>query len=146
MSRDKICVFCGEETGAFRSSEIVCAGTYQVCCKECAKELKGLSEEEVCRRAVRLGYAREAEKITARIEFITKAEEYRPVCLRCSSKMKFEPVQYLDNSPVVDSVFSDGFEVLPAYCEACGKYEFYKYDVVRKNKYISYLIDNDTTI
>ena len=144
MANDKICVFCGEKLSVFRASHIECAGTYQVCCKECAKELKGLSEEELCSRALQLGYAHQPEIIQSRIELITKAEELRPTCLRCGGKMKFEEVQCFDNTPLIDSVLLDGFEVVPVYCESCGKYEFYKYDVVKNNQYFLYLIDKDT--
>ena len=143
---DKICVFCGKKLSVFGSVRIECAGTYQVCCRGCANELKSLNEEELCRRALRYSYAHQPEIIQSRIEMITKAEELRPTCLQCGSKLRFEAVQYFDNSPVVDSVFSEGFEVLPAYCESCGKYEFYKSDIVKKNQYIAYLIDKDTAI
>ena len=53
-------------------------------------------------------------------------------------------VQELDNSPMRDSVFMETFEVLPAYCESCGKYEFYNPVLVRKNKYLAHLIWKDT--
>ena len=144
MANENICVFCGEKAGVFRSVEFNCAGTIQVCCKDCAKELKKLSEEDLCRRILQFGYAHTREAIEERLRLITKAEECRPACLRCGSKMKFEAVQYLDNSPFLDRLTSEGFEVLPTYCESCGKYEFYKYDIVKKNKYIAYLISKDT--
>lgn len=145
MGNENICVFCGEKITAFRSTSIFCADTHQPCCKECATELRNLSEEERCRRALRLGHAQHPEKLAERIELITKAEEHRPACLRCGGKMKFEPVQYLDNSPMRDSVFSEGFEVLPAYCESCGKYEFYKPTISNTNRFIAYLRRKDTS-
>ena len=144
MANDTICVFCGEMPGMFQSSSFNCAGTFQPCCKSCAKELKGLSEEEQCRRALRLGLAQQPERLEARIELITQAEDHRPACLRCGAKMRFDSVQYFDNSPMRDSIFSEGFEVLPAYCESCGKYEFYNPRIVNKNKFLAYLIGRDT--
>lgn len=145
MANEYFCVFCGEKLGLFNSASFACADIYQPCCKDCAKELKELSEEEQCRRALRRGCAQQSEKIEERIELITTAEEHRPVCLRCGGKMMFDPVQYLDNSPMSDSVFTEEFEVQPAYCEACGKYEFYKPAVTNKNRFITYLIHKDTS-
>ena len=144
MANENICIFCGEKLGVFRSSGIICAGTYQPCCKSRSKDLKELSEEEQCRRALRLGLALQPGKLEARIDLITKAEEHRPSCRHCGSKMKFDSVQYFDNSPMRDSILSDGFEILPAYCESCGRYEFYKPSIVNKNKFIVYLIEKDT--
>lgn len=145
MANDNICVFCGETLGVFRSAGINCANTYQPCCKNCAKELKELDEAEQCRRALRLGYAAQPEKLEARIELITSAEEHRPACLRCGAKLKFGSVQYLDNSPMRDSIFSGEFELLPAYCQSCGKYEFYNPVITGRNKFIAYLIAKDTS-
>ena len=53
-------------------------------------------------------------------------------------------VQQLDNSPLRDTVFKEPFEVLPAYCEDCGKYEFYNPAIIRKNKRLVYLASKDT--
>ena len=145
MANEYFCVFCGEKLGMFNSASFACADVYQPCCKNCAKELKELSEEEQCRRALQRGCAQQPEKIEQRIELITTAEEHRPSCTQCGGKLIFEPVQYLDNSPMRDSVFSEGFEVLPAYCESCGKYTFYKPAVTNKNRLIAYLIHKDTS-
>ena len=144
MANDHICVFCGEKVGVFRSTSVFCADTHQTCCKNCAEELRTLSEEERCRRALLLGHADQPEKLAERIELITQAEEHRPVCLRCGAKLTFGHVQTLDNSPLRDGIFSDTFDVLPAYCESCGKMEFYHPDYVLKDKFISYLIRKDT--
>ena len=145
MANENICVFCGEKIGAFRSTSIFCADTHQTCCKDCAKELRELSEEDRCRRALRLGYAHLPEKLEQRIELITKAEEHRPACLRCGAKLTFGEVQCLDNSPLRDSVFTDTFDLQPAYCESCGKIEFYHPHYVSQNKYIAFLINKDTS-
>ena len=145
MANEYFCVFCGEKLGMFNSASFACADVYQPCCKNCVKELKDLSEEEQCRRALQRGCAQQPEKIEQRIELITTAEEHRPSCTQCGGKLKFETVQYLDNSPMRDSVFSEGVELLPAYCESCGKYEFYKPAVINKNRFISYLIHKDTS-
>lgn len=141
---NELCIFCGQKPGTFRSTTLACGSTIQVACKACEKELKDLDEVEVCRRALVRGIAENPERIRARIELLTEAENHRPKCLRCSTNLTFLKVQELDNSPMRDSIFKEPFEVLPAYCTACGKYEFYNPDVIRKNKYLSHLVNKDT--
>lgn len=141
---NNICVFCGQKPGAFQSTIVPCGGTYQNACKTCEKELKGLDDMEICRRALIRGLAEDPDRIRARMELITEAEEQRPKCLRCGEKLIFMKVQSLDNSPMRDTIFTDTFEVLPAYCEACGKYEFFKPAIIRKNKKLVYLASKDT--
>ena len=141
---NELCIFCGQKPGTFRSTTLACGSTIQVACKACEKELKDLDEVEVCRRALVRGIAENPERIRARIELLTEAENHRPKCLRCSTNLTFLKVQELDNSPMRDSIFKEPFEVLPAYCTACGKYEFYNPDVIRKNKYLAYLVNKDT--
>ena len=141
---NELCVFCGQKPGTFRSTTLACGSTIQVACKACEKELKDLDEVEVCRRALVHGIAESPERIRARIELLTEAENHRPKCLRCSTNLTFLKVQELDNSPMRDSIFKEPFEVLPAYCTACGKYEFYNPDVIRKNKYLAHLVNKDT--
>ena len=138
------CIFCGQKPGTFRSTTLACGSTIQVACKACEKELQDLDEVEVCRRALVRGIAENPERIRARIELLTEAEDHRPKCLRCSTNLTFLKVQELDNSPMRDSIFKEPFEVLPAYCTACGKYEFYDPDVIRKNKYLAHLVNKDT--
>ena len=89
--------------------------------------------------------ALQPEELTSRLELLTKVEEYRPSCLRCGAKLTFGNVQSLDNSPMRDSIFQDTFDVQPAYCESCGKIEFYHPHYVNQNKFIAYLIDKDTS-
>ena len=141
---NELCIFCGQKPGTFRSTTLACGSTIQVACKACEKELKDLDEVEVCRRALVRGIAENPERIRARIELLTEAENHRPKCLRCSTNLTFLKVQELDNSPMRDSIFQEPFEVLPAYCTACGKYEFYNPDVIRKNKYLAHLVNKDT--
>jgi len=141
---NELCVFCGQKPSTFRSTTIQCGGTWQPACKACEKELKGLDEVEVCRRALVRGMAENPDKLRERINLIAEAENHRPKCLRCGSSLSFMDVQELDNSPMRDSVFMEPFEVLPAYCESCGKYEFYNPVIVRKNKYLAHLIWKDT--
>ena len=141
---NELCVFCGQKPGTFRSTTIACGGTIQVACKACEKELQDLDEIEVCCRVLIRGIAENPERIRERIELITEAENHRPKCLRCGNSMTFMDVQELDNSPMRDSIFKEPFEVLPAYCTACGKYEFYNPDVIRKNKYLAHLVNKDT--
>lgn len=145
MANERICVFCGERVGAFKDTWVVCGDTHQFSCKDCAKSLRDLGEEELCRRALRLGRAEYPEKLEEHIELVTKAEEHRPSCLRCGAKLTFGNVQSLDNSPMRDSIFQDTFDVQPAYCESCGKIEFYHPHYVNQNKFIAYLIDKDTS-
>ena len=141
---NELCIFCGQKPGTFRSTTLACGSTIQVACKACEKELKDLDEVEVCRRALVRGIAENPERIRARIELLTEAENHRPKCLRCSTNLTFLKVQELDNSPMRDSIFKEPFEVLPAYCIACGKYEFYNPDVIRKNKFLAHLVNKDT--
>ena len=141
---NELCIFCGQKPGTFRSTTLACGSTIQVACKACEKELKDLDEVEVCRRALVRGIAENPERIRARIELLTEAENHRPKCLRCSTNLTFLKVQELDNSPMRDSIFKEPFEVLPAYCTACGKYEFYNPEVIRKNKHLAHLVNKDT--
>ena len=141
---NELCIFCGQKPGTFRSTTLTCGSTIQVACKACEKELKDLDEVEVCRKALVRGIAENPERIRARIELLTEAENHRPKCQRCSTNLTFLKVQELDNSPLRDSIFKEPFEVLPAYCTACGKYEFYNPDVIRKNKYLAHLVNKDT--
>ena len=141
---NELCIFCGQKPGTFRSTTLACGSTIQVACKACEKELKDQDEVEVCRRALVRGIAENPERIRARIELLTEAENHRPKCLRCSTNLTFLKVQELDNSPMRDSIFKEPFEVLPAYCTVCGKYEFYNPDVIRKNKYLAHLVNKDT--
>lgn len=144
MADDKICVFCGQKLGMFNSTSVDCGTTWQPACKSCEKELKDLPEIELCQRALVRGIASEPERVKARIALITEAENHRPKCAQCGGKMTFMQVQSLDNSPYRDTVFKEPFEVLPAYCEVCGKYEFYNPAIVRTNKYLAHLIWKDT--
>lgn len=141
---NEVCVFCGQKPGTFRSTTVQCGATWQTACKSCEKDLKDLDEVEICRRALVRGIAEKPEWIRERIELITEAENHRPKCLRCGAPLFYMEVQELDNSPLRDTIFKDPFEVLPAYCTSCGKYEFYNPDIARKNKYIAYLIRKDT--
>ena len=144
MANDNTCVFCGEQLGIFRNTTIHCGNTWQPACKACEKQLQDLDELELCRRALIRGIANEPEWLQARIELLTEAENHRPTCLRCGGKLFFTEVQELDNSPLRDSIFKDSFVILPACCEACGKYEFYRPDLARSNKYLAHLIWKDT--
>ena len=141
---NELCVFCGQKPGTFRSTTVACGSTIQVACKTCEKELKDLDEVEVCRRALIRGIAENPDRIRERIELITEAENHRPKCLRCGANLSFVKVQALDNSPYKDTIFKEPFDVLPAFCESCGKYEFYNPVIIRKNKHLAHLIWKDT--
>lgn len=140
---NNICVFCGQKPRFLQDTLIPCAGTQLNACKTCEKELQGLEELEICRRALIRGLTENPDRLQKRIELITEAENHRPKCLQCGEKLTFMKVQELDNSPMQDSLFKDPFEVLPAYCKSCGKFEFYKPSIVQKNKYLVYLINKD---
>lgn len=144
MANDDVCVFCGQKPGTFRSTAVPCGGTWQFACKACEKELNDLDDAEKCRRALIHGLAESPDKLRDRIHLVTEAENHRPTCVHCGSKLVFMQEQQLDNSPNRDSFFKNPFEVLPAYCESCGKYEFYNPVIVRKNKYLAHLIRKDT--
>ena len=62
----------------------------------------------------------------------------------CGGKLRFQKEQMLDNSPMRDGLFSPTFDVLPAFCEKCGKYEFFNPEVIEKNPYLAHLIKTDT--
>ncbi len=151
MANENVCVFCGEKMGFFHAMTVTCAGYYLPCCKNCYKELKNLPEEEQCRRALRLGLVQNTQALEAYIEQAAKAvevanhaEEHRPTCSQCGTKLQFGVVQHLDNSPMRDSLFSSTFAMVPAVCPSCGKYEFYDPEIAEKNEYLAYLIKTDT--
>ena len=144
MANDKTCVFCGEKLGLFGSTHISCAGTYQPCCKNCSKEIEPLSEIEQCRRALQSGLAVSPEKLEERIRFMETVPDSRLACLRCGGPMKFLSVRLLDSSPAFDGVLSTSFPVLPAFCEKCGKYEFFEPNTVRADARLAWLIRHDT--
>ena len=144
MAKDNICVFCGETIGFFNAYTIRCAGSKYPCCKNCANELQEASEEELCRRALRLGLVEPPERLEERLVLLTESEDHRPACLRCGAKLKFGRVQQLDNTPIRDGMFTETFDVQPAYCESCGKIEFYHPDYVARNKFLAFLVEKDT--
>ena len=144
MANSEICVFCGEKPGTFRSTTVQCGNTWQYACKACEKELDGLNDLERCRRALLRGLAEQPDRLRERIDLITESENHRLKCLRCGSGLIFMEEQSLDNSPMGDSIFHGSFDVLPAYCESCGKFEFYNPAVIQKDKYLRYLAKKDT--
>lgn len=144
MANDSICVFCGEKLSKFRSATVQCGNTWQPACKNCEKEVKELAEVELCQRALVRGMANDPERLSARIALINEAEDHRPKCAQCGGKMTFMDAQELENTPYRKQFVTEPFEILPACCEACGKYEFYKPEIVLKNKYLAYLIGKDT--
>ena len=144
MDNEKVCVFCGKKLGFFHSAYISCAGTYQPCCKNCQQELNDLNEEEQCRCALKLGLADQPEKLEAfievGIEVGANAEAHRPTCMYCGAKLRFQAVECLNNNPFRDW---STFDVLPAVCENCGKYEFYAPEIAKRNEYLAHLIKID---
>ena len=143
---NELCVFCGQKPGTFRSTTVQCGATVQTACRSCEKELKGLDEGELCRRALVRGLAEKPELIRDRIEFLAEVEDHRPKCPRCGTGMIFRKEQQLDNTPMRDGYLSGTFCVLPSLCPNCGRYEFYDPDTARRSRHLSYLIWKDARI
>ena len=143
MANDDRCVFCGQKVGTFRSTNVLCGETYQLSCRDCAKELEPLPHPERCRRALLRGLAHRPEQLREYIEVSLTAEERRPTC-RCGGKLRFMEEQNFDNTPHGDSIFHGCFTVLPAYCETCGRFEFFHPETVRKNPFLNHLLQKDT--
>lgn len=127
----------------FREESIIVGKTRQTCCSNCAKEVKDLSELELCRLSLQRGYAQNREKIEARVQLITQAEQARPKCLRCGGRMKFAERITLDSSPMRDTVFSSTYALLPCKCTACFRMEFYSPEVLKNDEMIAYLYSQD---
>lgn len=145
MGNQDVCVFCGESLGFMGSSGVRCGDVFQPSCRSCAREVGALSEEEQCRRALRLGLANEPEKLQERMELLEQAEAHRPVCLRCGGKLKFGVIQSLDKAPYLrDGILSPVFEVLPACCQSCGRYEFYNLEIAKDDPRMVFLARKDT--
>lgn len=144
MANDNRCVFCGASVGTFRSTNVLCGEIYQLSCRDCARALEPLDHTERCRRALLRGLAVQPEQLREFIEVSTTAEERRPKCLRCGGRMIFMEEQYFDNTPHSDSIFHGSFEVLPAYCEDCARFEFFHPTAARKNPFLAHLIEKDT--
>lgn len=145
MANDSVCIFCGERPGMFKSETILVGGTSQLCCKACAKEVSGLSELELCRKVLRTRRAQNADRIETRVELITQSEEIRPKCSRCGTPMKFGSVTHLDDSPLRDGLLSSTFDVLPCYCPACYKLEFFLPQALKADPKIAFLHRKDVT-
>ena len=144
MANNDRCVFCGEKVGTFRSTNVLCGSTYQLSCKSCEKEMNHLDHTERCRRALQRGLANRPEQLREYIEISEAAEDHRPKCLRCGGRMIFMEEQNFDNTPHTDSIFHGCFTVLPAYCETCGRFEFFHPETVRKNPHLNHLLQKDT--
>lgn len=143
MANDNICVFCGGKAGSFRSTSVQCGATYQLACRDCARELNALDDLDRCRRALQRGLADQPEILRERITLITEAENHRPQC-RCGGKLTFLEEQQLDNSPLRDGLLTSTFDVLPACCHSCGRYEFFNPDIIRRSPHLNYLRHKDT--
>lgn len=143
MERENVCIFCGQKPGAFRSTGVVCGGIWQTACKSCEKELRELDDAEVCRRALQRGLATQPDQIEAHLKVLEEAELHRPKCLQCGSKLVFGEVEELDNTPVRDGLLTDTFDVLPARCFSCGRFEFYDPAIAKRNPFLAHLIAKD---
>ncbi len=137
------CVFCGKELSFFGSDTLSCAGIPQSTCKSCRKEYEALGDAERCRAALKLGLAERPDDLLRYAELVETAEEHRYRCLRCGGGMRFGEELTLDKTPMRDSIFSATFDVLPAYCDSCGKIEFFERSIVARDKHLAYLMKKD---
>lgn len=143
MANNDRCVFCGKTVSVFRSTNVQCGNTYQLSCRECAEEMNKLSELDRCRRALLRGLADCPERLRERIELNTDAESHRPTCGHCGGKLYFMQEQHFDNTPYGDGVFHGYFAVIPAWCVACGRFEFFHPAAIEKNRYLNFLHKKD---
>jgi len=144
MSNNDRCVFCGKSVGTFRSTNVLCGSIYQLSCKDCARELEALDHTERCRRALLRGLADRPEKLREFLQVNTEAEDHRLKCLRCGGRMIYMEEQSFDNTPHGDSVFHGSFDAIPAWCESCGRYEFFNPAIIRKNPFLNHLFQKGT--
>lgn len=144
MANDTRCVFCGKSISPFRSTNVLCGKTHEPSCRDCAREMEPLPHTERCRRALLPGLANHPELLREYIEVTQSAEDHRPRCLRCGGRMIFMEEQNFDNTPHTDSIFHGSFEVLPAWCEDCARFEFFHPTTARKNPFLAHLIEKDT--
>ena len=143
MASNDRCVFCGKSVSPFRSTTVRCGNTYQLSCRDCEKELGQLDDLERCRRALLRGLAERPERLREQIELSAEAEAHRPTCGRCGGRLRFMKEQHFDNTPHGDSVFHDSFDVLPAWCTDCGRFEFFHPAVLRQNRFLAFLQKKD---
>lgn len=140
------CAFCGERIGMFGGEQILCAGVYQPCCKTCAGDVAGLSQEELCRRALQSGGAACPEHLRDWLSTAQSAEEKRPRCRCCDGTVTFRKAITIYNT--TPGTFEDGLaaacELQPAVCTQCGRMEFFDPGFLRQNKLLSYLVKKDT--
>ncbi len=143
----KQCVFCGESAGVLRSADFLCGPTYQLACKDCARELENAPEAERIRRALRLGLAEHRQALEARLKLMEEAEEQRPACLRCGTKLKFKQVltaSSLDEIRYGAYAYANIYGVAPACCPNCGRAEFYDLTFIYTDEKLQYLLKKDT--
>ena len=140
------CVFCGEKIGMFGGEQILCAGIYQPCCKACAKETAGLSQEELCRRALQLGHAALPDQLRNWLATAQSAEENRPLCRHCGGKLTFRKTVIIHNTTpgTFEEKLAAACELQPAACSQCGRLEFFDPAFVRQNELLSHLVKKDT--
>ena len=140
----EICVFCGKEISSIFSTSVICGNTYQSACKSCGKDMEKEDHVERCRQAMRYAASDARAGLQRFLDEDQAAEEKRPLCLRCSSKMRFGSVLTLDASPTHDGIFSRSFDAIPLYCDTCGKIELFKPDFLSKNEGYRQLYNKDT--
>ena len=144
MATNDRCVFCGKPVGGLRSTNVLCGSIYQCSCRDCAREMEPLDHADRCRRALLRGLADRPEKLQTYLRVQAEAEEHRPKCTACGGRMIFMPVQHFDNTPHSDSLFHGSFQVLPAWCESCARFEFFNPAAVQKNPFLAHLMETDS--
>lgn len=142
MTNDDRCVFCGNPAGALLSTNVICGKTYQLACRDCAKELKALSNLDRCRKALILGLADCPHKLHEYIRFCADAEDRRPKCPSCGGSLRYTGEQYLGTAS--NHVYAPTSPVWTACCDGCGRYEFFNSDILRKNPHLDLLFRLDT--
>lgn len=139
MADNRPCIFCGKVPGFWGSCTVTVADIPQQACTDCSRELRGLSELELCQRALESGLAAQPEKIREHIAFVEEVDAKRPKCSVCGTPMVFRGIQTLDASPMRDGIFTSTFDVLPMYCPNCCKMELFWPEMLERNKELAHL-------
>lgn len=139
----EVCIFCGETPGLFKDASIDVAGMPQICCVDCRKEVEGLGEGELCRRALLRGHAKYADRIQARLDLITRSEKARPKCRFCGGDIKFSVLVPFE-APHRPGVLNFTFDAVPGHCTKCYRFDFFSPEMLRDDECIAYLYEKDT--
>ena len=138
MAKKDVCVFCGKELSVFSSSLIGCGKTNQITCRDCVKKLTEISGVERCRLALDSGRAIDSDRIQGLLEEQERQERARPCCLRCRARMRVGDQIEVDISPIAnpitDILNGHYLPLVPAYCDQCGKVEFFLPEHIKRRQ------------